>query len=80
MIRLKQKGDKIMKKIKWENIITLLLGGAYIQHTLSIQFDGIGYIIAQYIVIIVMMVIVHQMIKATRKGDTLKAIKEMFTE
>lgn len=68
-----------MKKIKWENIITLLLGGAYIQHTMRLQQE-IGYAIAQYIVIIVMMVIAHQMIKATRKGDTLKAIKEMFTE
>jgi hypothetical protein len=68
-----------MKKIKWENIITLLLGGAYIQHTMGLQQE-IGYTIAQYLVIIVMMAIVHQMIKATRKGDTLKAIKEMFTE
>lgn len=68
-----------MKNIKWENIITVLLGGAYIQHTIGLQQE-IGYAIAQYILIITMMVIAHQMIKATRKGHTAKAIKEMFTE
>lgn len=69
-----------MKKIKWENITALLLGGAYIQHSLSIQFDSIGYMIGQYLIIVATMLVAHQMVKALRTGKVKEAIKEMFTE
>lgn len=69
-----------MKKIKWENIITLLIGGTYLHHTLNIQFENIGFMLSQIVVIVLVLGTFHQVIKATRKGHTLKAIKEMFID
>lgn len=69
-----------MKKIKWENIIALVFITLYVKHSIGLHYTDLGMTVAQFAVIGLATIMLYIMIKAVRKENILKNIKDLFKD